>query len=136
MTILPLNIAMKCLGSLPIVTLTWTGSPPYFWSKSTAWNAEAATSSCDAWRPWNDEWWSSLIWSDNTVKVKAVKYACFCKQRTTHLPHVEQVTLPAVNKIGVEDQVAVSPIEVSITPRVHRDKLQILNSPHLDIYKM
>lgn len=52
MTILPLKIAMKCRGSFPIVTLTWTGLPPCFWSKVTAWNAEAATSSCVACRPW------------------------------------------------------------------------------------
>lgn len=56
MTILPLKTAIKCLGSLAIVILTWTGSPPYFWSKSTAWNAEAATSSCVAWRPLKSKW--------------------------------------------------------------------------------
>lgn len=53
MTIFPLKRAMKCLGSLPIVTLTWTGSSLYFWSKATAWNAQAASSSCVACRPYN-----------------------------------------------------------------------------------
>lgn len=52
-TILPLKIVMKCLGSFPIVILTWTGSPPYLSSKATAWNAEAANSSWVACRPWN-----------------------------------------------------------------------------------
>ena len=30
MTILPLNMDMKCLDSLPMGTRIWTGSPPYF----------------------------------------------------------------------------------------------------------
>lgn len=55
MTIFPLKIDLKCLGSLPIVSLTCTGSPPYCWSKCTAWNAEAATSSWVAWRPLNSQ---------------------------------------------------------------------------------
>lgn len=47
------------------------------------------------------------------------------------LPYVEQVTLPVVNQVSVEDQVAVSSIEVAVPLRVHSHKLQIFNSPHL-----
>lgn len=36
-TILPLKMAIKCAGSLPMVTRTCTGSLLYFWSRMTAW---------------------------------------------------------------------------------------------------
>lgn len=52
-----------------------------------------------------------------------------------HLPYVEQVTLPVVNQISVEDQVAVAAVEVAVPLRVHSCKLQILNSPHLETSK-
>lgn len=48
-----------------------------------------------------------------------------------HLPYIEQVTLPVVDQVGVEDQVTVASIEVTEPLRVHSDELQILNSPHL-----
>ena len=47
----PLKIAMKCRGSLPMVTLTWTGAPLYLLSTLTAWYAHAVISSWVAWRP-------------------------------------------------------------------------------------
>lgn len=56
-------------------------------------------------------------------------------KENSHLPNVEQIVLLAVNQVRVEDQVAVSSIEVSVRLRVHRDKLQVLNSPHLGTLK-
>lgn len=48
-----------------------------------------------------------------------------------HLPNVEQVRLFIVSQVSVENEVAVSSIKVSIPFRIHRDRLQILNPPHL-----
>lgn len=48
-----------------------------------------------------------------------------------HLPYIEQVTLFAVNQVRIENQVAVSSVEIAIRLRIHRDKLQILDPPHL-----
>lgn len=36
-TILPLKMAIRWAGSLPMVTRTCTGSLLYFWSRMTAW---------------------------------------------------------------------------------------------------
>lgn len=48
-----------------------------------------------------------------------------------HLPNIEQVTFPVVNQVSVENEVAVSSVEVSVALRIHRGQLQILNPPHL-----
>lgn len=48
-----------------------------------------------------------------------------------HLPNVEQVRVFIVSQVSVENEVAVSSIEVAIPFRIHRDRLQILNPPHL-----
>lgn len=53
----------------------------------------------------------------------------------THLPYVQNVTLLAADCIGVQDQVAVASVEVSVRLWLHRDQLQILNSPHLHTVK-
>lgn len=52
-----------------------------------------------------------------------------------YLPYIEQVTVLVVSCVSVKDQVAVSSVEVSVPFRVHRNKLQILNSPYLDTFK-
>lgn len=48
-----------------------------------------------------------------------------------HLPNIEQVTFLIVNQVSVENEVAVSSVEVSVPFRIHWDQLQILNPPHL-----
>lgn len=48
-----------------------------------------------------------------------------------HLPNIEQVTFLVLNQVRVENDVAVSSVEVSVPLRIHRDQLQILNPPHL-----
>lgn len=48
-----------------------------------------------------------------------------------HLPNIEQVTFLIVNQVSVENEVAVSSVEVSVPSRIHRNQLQILNPPHL-----
>lgn len=48
-----------------------------------------------------------------------------------HLPNVEQVAFFIVSQVSVENEVAVSSVEVSVPFRIHRDKFQILNPPHL-----
>lgn len=57
-------------------------------------------------------------------------YFCFCFF-LAHLPNIEQVTFLVLNQVRVENEVAVSSVEVSVPWRIHRDQLQILNPPHL-----
>lgn len=61
-------------------------------------------------------------------KVQVQRHDSVCP----HLPYVEQVAFLVVDQVCVEDQVAVSSIEVSVPLRVHGRKLQILNPPNLD----
>lgn len=49
----------------------------------------------------------------------------------THLPDVQQVVLFAVHLVGVQHQVAVSPIKKTMPLGLHQHQLQILNPPHL-----
>lgn len=55
MTSFPLKMAMKWRGSFPMVTRTCTAAPPNCRPTSTAWYAEAASSSLEAWRPCRGE---------------------------------------------------------------------------------
>lgn len=49
----------------------------------------------------------------------------------TYLPHIEDVVGSAWPQVGVQDQVAITPIELPVRLGIHWLHLQVLNPPHL-----
>ena len=50
---------------------------------------------------------------------------------SSHLPHVQDIVLPAGHPVGVEHQVAVPSVELSVAAGLHLGQLHIFNTPDL-----